>query len=184
MQAARGASLNSSEPTPSGPESRPGAAACRLIFLGVTLFVWSLDQVTKWLAVEHLTGRGRVDFIGDLLSLHLTRNPGAAFSLGTAFTEVFTILAICACAVVLYLSPRVRSRSWAVGFGFLLAGVAGNLTDRIFRSPGLFKGHVVDFLELPHWPIFNLADVSLDVAVAVILIQGIRGIRLDGTRHE
>jgi len=152
--------------------------------VAVALLVWAVDQVTKWLAVEHLTGRGRVDFIGDLLSLHLTRNPGAAFSMGTAFTQVFTILAITACAVVLYLSPRLGSRAWAVGFGFLLAGVAGNLTDRIFRAPGTFRGHVVDFLELPHWPIFNVADMSLDVAVAVILIQGLRGIRLDGTHHE
>jgi len=184
MQAARGASLNSSEPHPSGPPSRRGAARYRLIFVAVALLVWAVDQVTKWLAVEHLSGRDRVDFIGDLLSLHLTRNPGAAFSMGTAFTQVFTILAITACAVVLYLSPRLGSRAWAVGFGFLLAGVAGNLTDRIFRAPGMFRGHVVDFLELPHWPIFNVADMSLDVAVAVILIQGVRGIRLDGTRHE
>ena len=150
----------------------------------MALLVWSIDQVTKWLAVEHLSGRGRVDFVGDLLSLHLTRNPGAAFSFGTGFTEVFTVLAVCACAVVLYLSPRLGSSTWAVGFGFLLAGVAGNLTDRVFRSPGLIRGHVVDFLELPHWPIFNIADVSLDVAVAVIVVQGLRGIRLDGSHHE
>jgi signal peptidase II len=152
--------------------------------VAVALLVWGLDQATKWLAVEHLTGEGRVPFIGDLLSFHLTRNPGAAFSVGTDHTGIFTLLAICACGVVIYLSPRLGSVTWAVGFGFLLAGVAGNLTDRIFRAPGLFRGHVVDFLELPHWPIFNVADVALDVAVAVILFQGIRGIRLDGTRHE
>jgi signal peptidase II len=182
MQAARGASLNPSEHSPSGASS--ASVRVRLIFAAVALLIWSLDQLTKWLAVEHLTGRGRVDFVGGLLSLHLTRNPGAAFSVGTAFTQVFTVLAIAACAVVFYLSPRLGNRMWAVGFGFLLAGVAGNLTDRIFRSPGLFRGHVVDFLELPHWPIFNIADVSLDVAVAVIVLQGLRGIRLDGTRHE
>ena len=150
----------------------------------VAVLVWTVDQVTKWLAVEHLTERGRVELVGDLLGLHLTRNPGAAFSFGTGFTEVFTVLAVCACAVVLYLSPRLGSKVWAVGFGFLLAGVAGNLTDRIFRAPGMFRGHVVDFLELPNWPIFNVADMSLDVAVALILIQGLRGVRLDGSRHE
>jgi signal peptidase II len=184
MQAARGASLNPSEHSPSGSGSPSGAQHFRVIFAAVAVTVWSLDQLTKWLAVEHLTGRGRVDFVGDLLSLHLTRNPGAAFSLGTGNTEVFTALAIVACAVVLYLSPRLGNRMWAVGFGFLLAGVAGNLTDRIFRAPGLFRGHVVDFLELPHWPIFNIADMSLDVAVALIVLQGLRGVRLDGTRHE
>jgi len=184
MQAARGASLNPSEHTPSGSSHPRGAARYRLTFAGVALLVWAVDQGTKWLAVEHLTDRGRVDVVGDLFGLRLTRNPGAAFSFGTTFTEVFTVLAIVACAVVLFLSPRLGNQLWAVGFGFLLAGVAGNLTDRIFRSPGMFSGHVVDFLELPNWPIFNVADVSLDVAVAVIILQGIRGIRLDGTHHE
>ena len=184
MQAARGASLNPSEHTPSGPAHPRGSTRHWLTFVVVALLVWALDQLTKWLAVEHLTGRGRVDLVGDLLGLRLTRNPGAAFSLGTTFTEVFTVLAIVASAVVLYLSPRLGNRLWAIGFGFLLAGVTGNLTDRIVRAPGVFRGHVVDFLELPHWPIFNVADVSLDVAVAVIILQGLRGIRLDGTRHE
>ena len=177
MQAARGASLNSSEHSPSRRRRS------RLIFVGVFVLVWGLDQLTKWLAVEHLSGRGRVAVLGDLLGLQLTRNPGAAFSLGTGNTEVFTVLALVACAVVVYLSPRLGSRVWAVGFGFLLAGVVGNLTDRIFREPGAFRGHVVDFLELPHWPIFNVADMSLNVAVVVILVQGLRGVRLNGDRH-
>lgn len=184
MQAARGASLNPSDPIPTAGSRTLSSRRHRRTFVVVALVVWAIDQATKWLAVEHLTGEGRVDVVGDLFGLRLTRNPGAAFSFATEFTEVLTTLAIVACLVVLYLSPRLGSRAWAIGFGCLLAGVAGNLTDRLFRTPGVFRGHVVDFLELPHWPIFNVADVSLDVAVAVILVQGLRGIKLDGTRHE
>ena len=71
---------------------------------------------------------------------------------------------------------------WAVAFGLLLAGITGNLTDRIFRAPGGLRGHVVDFLQLPHWPIFNVADMCINVAAALILVQAFRGIRLDGSR--
>ena len=84
--------------------------------------------------------------------------------------------------VVLYLSVRVRSRLWAVALGSLLAGVSGNLTDRILREPGPLRGHVIDFLMLPNWPVFNIADVCINLAAALILVQAFRGIRLDGTR--
>ncbi len=60
--------------------------------------------------------------------------------------------------VVLRLAVRVRSTGWALALGLLLGGALGNLTDRVFREPAPFRGHVVDFLELPHWPVFNLAD--------------------------
>jgi len=152
--------------------------------VATAVVAYLVDLGSKLLAVEHLTNRGRIEVVGDLLGLHLTRNPGAAFSTGVAFTEVFTILAIVASVVVVWLSPRVGTTFWAFAFGLLLAGITGNLTDRIFREPGPLRGHVVDFLELPHWPIFNVADICLNVAVAIILIQMVRGIRLDGSRHE
>ena len=91
-------------------------------------------------------------------------------------------MAIAAVGVVLWLSRRIGSALWAVALGVLLAGVAGNLTDRLFRAPGPLKGHVVDFLMLPHWPIFNVADMCINVAAGLILVQAFRGIRLDGTR--
>ena len=83
---------------------------------------------------------------------------------------------------MLWLSRRVRNYVWAVAFGLLLAGITGNLTDRLFRAPGVLRGHVVDFLMLPHWPIFNVADMCINVAAALILVQAFRGIRLDGSR--
>ena len=91
-------------------------------------------------------------------------------------------MAIAAVLVVLWLGRRVRSRVWAVAFGLLLAGIAGNLTDRLVRDPGPLRGHVVDFLMLPHWPVFNVADMCINAAAVLILVQAFRGIRLDGTR--
>ena len=83
---------------------------------------------------------------------------------------------------MLWLSRRLGSAVWAVALGLLLAGIAGNLTDRMFRTPGPLRGHVVDFLMLPHWPIFNVADMCINAAAVLILVQAFRGIRLDGTR--
>jgi signal peptidase II len=141
-----------------------------------------VDITTKMLAVDRLDGRPDVPLVGDVLVLHLTRNPGAAFSTGTEYTVVLSCLAIVAVLVVLYLATRVRSVLWAAGLGLLLAGVSGNLTDRLLRDPGPLRGHVIDFLMLPNWPVFNIADVCINVAAGLILVQAFRGIRLDGTR--
>jgi signal peptidase II len=176
MQAARGASLRSS-----GPD-QPRRGRARTLLAGVALAAYAVDLVTKQWAVDALADRD-VPVLGDVLVLHLVFNPGAAFSTGTEFTIVFTMLAFVAVGVVLWLSRRVASTLWAVGLGFLLGGVAGNLTDRLFRPPGDFRGHVVDFLMLPNWPVFNVADICINAAAVAIVIQSIRGVSLDGTRE-
>jgi signal peptidase II len=154
------------------------------LLVAVFAVLYAVDQVTKWLAVDRLTGKPDKQLLGDVLVLNLTRNAGAAFSTGTRYTGLLTCLAIVAILVVLWLSRRVHSALWAVSFGMLLAGICGNLTDRIFRAPGVLRGHVVDFLMLPHWPIFNVADMCINVAAALILVQAFRGIRLDGSRID
>ena len=141
-----------------------------------------VDQVTKALAVDRLAGEPDVEIVGELLQLHLTYNPGAAFSLGTRFTVALSVLAIVATAVVLWLSRRVQNKWWAVALGLMLAGIDGNLMDRLFRDPAPFRGHVVDFLMLPNWPVFNVADMCINVGVAMILVQVLRGIAMDGSR--
>jgi signal peptidase II len=152
------------------------------VFVAAAIGLYLLDVIAKVLAVAELTGRGRVPVLGDLLGLHLTRNPGAAFGTGTGYTMVFTAIAAVAVVIVLRVSGRLASKTWALALGALLAGVAGNLTDRILREPGLLRGHVVDFLELPHWPIFNIADVCINLAAVLIVIQSFRGVRVDGSR--
>lgn len=181
MQAARGTSLSpaDSDPTTPAPSRRRHLG----LFLGLAAVLYAVDQLSKVWAVERLTGRPDVPVVGDLLVLHLVRNPGAAFSTGTAYTEVLSVVAIAAVAVVLWLVRRVRDRVWAVAMGMLLAGVAGNLTDRLLREPGPLRGHVIDFLMLPNWPVFNVADMCINGAAALILVQAFRGVRLDGSRE-
>jgi signal peptidase II len=180
MQAARGTSLSdTTDPHPTGnPSSR--RARLTLLFAAVAATAYVIDLVTKLLAVSQLSGRPDVDVVGELLVLHLTRNAGAAFSTGTEYTVALTCVAMVAVLVVIWLSRRVGSVGWAVALGLLLAGVCGNLTDRLFRSPGPMRGHVIDFVMLPHWPVFNVADMCINVAAVLILVQASRGIRING----
>jgi signal peptidase II len=138
--------------------------------------------VTKALAVAALQPGEVVPVVGGLLQLRLVRNPGAAFSFATGATWVFTLIAAVVVVVVLRVSRRVRSTTWAVALGLLLAGAAGNLTDRLLRAPAVARGHVVDFLELPHWPVFNVADSAICAAAALIVLLSARGVDLDGRR--
>ncbi|MBD8869229.1 signal peptidase II [Nocardioides donggukensis] len=181
MQAARGASLNASEPTRTRPVPAPRLLG---LFAAVALAGYAVDVVTKVLAVDRLTRGETVPVLGDWFGLYLTRNPGAAFSTGTSYTVVLSLISIAAVCVVLYLVRRIGSAGWAVGLGLLLAGVSGNLTDRVLRSPGPLRGHVIDFLQLPNWPIFNVADICINLAAAVIVVQSLRGIAIDGHRDR
>ncbi|MDQ6687473.1 MAG: signal peptidase II [Actinomycetota bacterium] len=185
MQAARGASLS---PSDHGGERDPvstGDQKARLrLVLGIAVVAWVVDLVTKTLAVAKLDGHPPVHLVGRLLQLSFARNPGAAFSTGTRYTGLITALAVVAVVVVAHFARGVRSLGWAWALGLLLAGIAGNLTDRLFREPGPLRGHVVDFLQLPHWPVFNIADMCINVAAVVIVVQSLRGVRLDGHRPK
>jgi signal peptidase II len=186
MQAARGASLTGDDNGTNRSPDRPEGSRARyvVLFAAVGLTAYAVDVVSKVIAVERLADRPDVELVGELFVLHLVRNPGAAFSTGTEYTEILSILAIIAACVVLWLARKVGSVGWAVALGFLLAGVTGNLTDRLLREPGPLRGHVIDMFMLPNWPVFNVADICINVAAVLILVQVYRGIRIDGTRVE
>jgi signal peptidase II len=167
MQAEGGASLSHSDADGSDRRRPLG------IFFGVALTAYLLDLGTKMLAVDRLEGREPVEVIGEVLQLNLVRNPGAAFSTGTSYTLMLSLVAVGAVVVVLFLSRRLGDRLWAFGLGALLGGVLGNLNDRVFRDPGFLRGHVIDFLQLPNWPVFNIADICINVAAGVIILQAI-----------
>jgi signal peptidase II len=187
MQATRGTSLSSTDqadPADPADHSSSSSSRHRLQFVVVAVAAYAVDLGTKLLAVAHLTPHQKVDVVGGLLRFDLVRNPGAAFSTGTSYTIVLSAIALLAAGVVIRFGRRLGDRIWAVGLGLLLAGVCGNLTDRVFRDPGFLRGHVVDFLELPHWPVFNVADMLIDAGVALIIIQTWRGIGITGHRHQ
>ena len=155
------------------------AGAIRIL-AGVAGIIWVLDQATKSLAVAMLDPSKSVTLVPHIFWLTLTRNAGAAFSTGTQMTVMLTLIAIIVVVTVIRMARRLRDRGWALGLGLLLGGALGNLTDRMVREPAPFKGHVVDFLHLTHWPVFNVADIALTFAAITILQRGWKGATMDG----
>ncbi|MEQ4305424.1 signal peptidase II [Plantactinospora sp. B6F1] len=142
-----------------------------------------VDQVTKYLAVAALSDGGVVPVLGDLLSLRLLYNPGAAFSIGTGVTWIFTIIAAVAVVALTGAAWKVRNRAWALALGLLLGGAGTHLLDRLFREPGFARGHVVDFIDYAGFFVGNVADICLVLGGALILLLYLRGIDIDG-RHD
>ena len=99
-------------------------------------------------------------------------------------TVMLTMIAIIVVVTVIRMARRLRDRGWALGLGLLLGGALGNLSDRILRAPSPFRGEVVDFLHLTHWPVFNVADIGLTIAAAVILQRGFKGASMDGAADD
>lgn len=143
-----------------------------------------IDQAVKTLAIAKLDPNDPIPLLGGLVTLQLIRNPGAAFSMGEGLTVLLTCVAILALiAVAAWGLPRVRHTGWAVTMGLLLAGISGNLSDRLFREPGPFQGHVVDFIQLPYFAILNVADIFITAAaVLVVWLSMISQVGLDGAK--
>lgn len=146
------------------------------LVLACAVAVYAADRAGKAWALANLTPGVRREWLGEFLQLHLIFNPGAAFSVGTSATWVFTIIQASVALAILVVMPRLRSRVWAVGAGLALGGALGNLTDRLTREPGFGVGHVVDFLELPRWPIFNIADSAIVVAAVLVAAATMVGV--------
>lgn len=153
------------------------------ILIGVAVLVLGLDIVTKITVVATLSDRAPIRLLGGFLKLRVDRNPGAAFSFGPSLTILFSLIAITVIVVILRSSRRIRSVPWALTLGLLLGGATGNLVDRIFRWPGVFRGWVVDWIQIPHWPVFNLADSAIVCGGILAVLLAARGIRLDGHRE-
>lgn len=143
----------------------------------------AVDQLTKWWAESALAGRAPVDVVGELLQLRLAYNPGAAFSIGTEYTWVLTLIAAAAVATIAYVARRVRSRGWVVGLGLMLGGAATHLLDRLLREPGFMRGHVVDFIDYGPF-VGNVADIALVAGVALMMVLNLRDIPLAGRAPE
>ncbi|MEU9863158.1 signal peptidase II [Streptomyces sp. NPDC047971] len=166
------------------PAERPrGKRKIAALFV-VALLAYLLDLGSKLLVVAELEGREPIRVVGDLLTFHVIRNPGAAFGMGEAFTIIFTFIAATVIVVIARLARKLYSTWWAIALGLLLGGALGNLTDRIFRSPGVFEGAVVDFIAPAHFAVFNLADSAIVCGGFLIVILSFRGLDPDGTVHK
>jgi signal peptidase II len=168
--------------------ARRGFTTAALATLGGTAVLAVLvDQLVKYLSTEHLTEGESVRVVGGLLYLSLLRNGGAAFSMGRAHTWLFPVITLAVIVWIGWTARRLRSVPWAISLGLVLGGALGNLSDRLFRAPGPFQGHVVDMISLfwpygEHFAVFNIADSCLSVGVVLAVVLELTGRQRDGSR--
>ncbi|MEV0280999.1 signal peptidase II [Streptomyces sp. NPDC050610] len=163
---------------PKGKKRRIG------VLLTVAPLAYLLDLVSKLAVVAKLEHHDPVHVIGTWLQLQVIRNRGAAFSFGEAMTIVFTCIAVIVIVVIARLARKLYSVPWAIALGLLLGGALGNLTDRVFRTPGGLQGGVVDWIAPAHFAVFNLGDSAIVCGGILIVILSFRGLDPDGTVHK
>lgn len=141
----------------------------------MAIALWGIDQVSKAWALASLDPDNPPAFLAGLVHFKLLFNSGAAFSMGESFTVGFTVFSLVVlAAAVIFLVPKARGLWQVVGLGLLIAGILGNLTDRLLRAPGPFRGEVVDFIALPHFAVFNVADMCITGAAIVAIVLAFR----------
>lgn len=184
MQPAESAQAGSAqaESTPTVPAvPRARRALLLAVFFGLAVFAYVFDQLTKLWVTGNMTEGERIPVLPPLLHWYYIRNSGAAFSIGENVTWVFTIIMTAVSIAILLQLRKLGSVWWALALGLLLGGALGNLTDRLFREPSFAMGHVVDFIQLPNFAIFNIADSAVVCSVVIICLLTLRGISLDGS---
>jgi signal peptidase II len=146
----------------------------RRIFL-TAWTIWLFDFASKQWAISALASEPK-QILGSFLQLTLVKNPGAAFGFATGLTLLYSILAVLVVATIVYFARAISSGGWQLTAGLLLGGVMGNLADRAFREPAFFRGHVIDWIELPNWPVFNLADSAIVIAAAIAFVLSVKNV--------
>jgi signal peptidase II len=140
---------------------------------GIGVFVVLVDAFTKRWASIRFSGNP-VEVIPGFLTFTYTENPGAAFGSLQNAGPILGVAAIGVTLGLLWALRRPRPVLEVVAFGLIMGGAIGNLVDRIFRGPGLLDGKVIDWINLWWIPTFNLADMSITIAVVLLLIQSWR----------
>jgi signal peptidase II len=157
-----------------------------LITLGVmAVSVVVLDQAVKALVVANLkprieSGEGPISLFGGLLKFTYVENTGAAFSMGSGYTWIFSIIAVVVAVVILRSARSLGSIAWALALGGLLGGALGNLIDRLVRDPAPGLGYVVDYIQLPYFAVFNIADMFIVCSAIAMVLLSLRGVEFSG----
>jgi signal peptidase II len=155
-----------------GAASAARAPSRRLAPLIVGVVVL-LDQLTKsWVVAQY--SDAPLSLVGDDIEIHVARNSGGAFS---TFTNATVVLALLAIGLTIWLVRTLRKttdRPTVVALALVLGGAFGNLCDRIFRSPGVLRGHVVDYFRVGSFPSFNVADSAITIGAILLIVLSFR----------
>jgi signal peptidase II len=159
--------------------------------------IYAADLITKTVVLRTLEGEPPLVVIPDVLQFRVIFNSGAAFSIGTGMTFVFTFIAAGVVVAIVRTARKLGSRAWALTLGLLLGGALGNLTDRLLRYPSgigrssQLQGHVVDFIEvlpghfpiIDYFPVFNIADSAIVCGGILAVLLAWRNVQIDGSKE-
>lgn len=137
--------------------------------MAIALAVIAIDQVTKHWAVNALTDEPPIHVIWTL-QWNLTFNSGMAFSKGQGIGPIIGLVAVIVVVVVLLGVRKNSNPMVAIAAGFVVGGAVGNLVDRLFRGDGWLHGSVVDFIDFQWFPIFNVADMAVNVGGVMFVL--------------
>ncbi|MER6947841.1 signal peptidase II [Nonomuraea sp. NPDC000554] len=163
----------------------------------LAVVIYASDVISKTVVLRTLEGKAPLVVIPDVLQFRVIFNSGAAFSIGTGMTIVFTFIATGVVIAIVRTARKLGSLPWAITLGLLLGGALSNLTDRLLRYPsGLgrsvqFQGHVVDFIEvlpghfpvIDYFPVFNIADSAIVCGGILAVFLAWRGYQIEGGRE-
>jgi signal peptidase II len=131
------------------------------------------DQLTKsWMVAAH--SDDPISIVGGSVELRVARNSGGAFSTFTNATVVLALLAIALTVWLVRTLRRTTDRPTVIALALVLGGALGNLCDRVFRSPAVLRGHVVDFVRVGSFPSFNVADSAITIGAILLILLSFR----------
>ncbi len=157
-------------PDLSSEPARANLAPARNAYIAyaIALVILIADQLTKRWAEAAFAG-GPQSILGEILIFRFSENSGAAFSLFQNAGRFFGVAAVLACGFIAYALTKAHPRAEVIAFGMVIGGALGNLADRIIRGDGFLDGRVIDWIQLPYWPTFNIADSAVSIAIVVLL---------------
>ncbi|MDU7193688.1 signal peptidase II [Lawsonella clevelandensis] len=168
---------------PADVTARRAAAKRRSLFFALAGIILVADYLTKaWVVATIPVGETHTSW--GILHITHVLNSGAAFSLGEKFTVAITIISMMIISAVASALWRATNAAWATGLALILGGAFGNLYDRLFRPPAPFSGHVVDFISVGKFPVFNIADSAVTIGVIIVVICIIGGKKLTGVPRQ
>jgi len=137
------------------------------IFYLNALLVLAVDQFLKHLVHRFMYFGQSIPLIDDVVRLTYVRNTGAAFSLFVGFSPYLAVVGVLVAIFVVYYHYRIPANNYLMQLGLscLLGGSIGNLTDRVVRT------YVIDYLDITIWPVFNFADIMINLGVFLILLN-------------
>jgi signal peptidase II len=160
------------------------ALRARRLFISIAISIFALDLASKNWAETYLQYREPVRVVGDFLKLSYSTNSGAAFSLFTDATLLLSSLKLVVFGFIIFYMRNLTNPLWGAALGALIGGVAGNLYDRAVRPPGAWQGEVIDWIVLPNWPTFNIADSAIVCAGIAMTILTMRNIQPKGSEDD